>query len=787
MNGQASPRQTKANSLFEGYRPLPGTPDELIGTDGVMRDAWRGFADHFSRLTTRELAHRVTRGNQYLQDAGVFFRQYGQGDSTERSWPLSHVPVLIGESEWQQIADGLTQRADVLEAVVADLYGPARLVADGHLPAQIVAGNPEWLRPMVGAKPRGGHHLHFVAFELGRGPDGRWWVLGDRTQAPSGAGFALENRMATSRVFADFYAEANVHRLASFFGAFRDALMALRIENDSRIAILSPGPLNDTYFEHAYIARYLGFTLVEGQDLSVQDGRVMVKTVAGPSPVSVIWRRMDAAYTDPLELHGRSRIGSPGLARAAREGAVTMVNALGAGVMESRAMLAFLPRLAVALTGRPLALPTIATWWCGQTSEGDFVRANLDRLVFGSALDTSLPFDLQGIDADAARTLLDGNGSSLVAHEKVTLSTTPALANGELVARPMTIRVFLARDGESWKVMPGGYARIGADDDPAAVAVQRGGGVADVWVMSDKPVTTPTMLSSHATPSPMPGTLPSRAADNLFWLGRYVERAENAMRLHRAYHVRVAEAGDGQTVLTARLARQLDRLGIDADTGVPAGLRSTVGAALTSASHIRDRFSVDGWSALTDLARTANRFAEGVAPGDDAARAMGVLLRKISGFSGLVHDNMYRFTGWRFLRIGRALERAICVANLLADALDDKAPEGMLDHAIEVADSVLTHRRRFSLVTSHNSVTELLALDELNPRAILYQLGEIREQLDLLPRREIGPMSEPSRLALELHTGLRICRPGDVSLASMRELDGALASLSEVVTRTYLS
>ena len=326
--------------LLTSYRPLPGVADELLDKSGLVRPVWRQFVNHFLALSKEDVAQRFARGDQHLRDAGVFFRQYGKAESAERDWPLSHIPVLIHESEWNHISDGLIQRAELLESVVADLYGKNQLVADGHLPASLIGKSKEWLRPLVGVQPRSGHYLSFVAFEIGRGPDGNWWVLGDRTQAPSGAGFALENRIATARVFSEFYPAANVYRLAGFFQIFRDALRGLRNDSDSQVAILTPGLWNDTYFEHAYIARYLGLMLLEGEDLTVEHGQVMVRTVAGLAPVSVLWSRLDAAYADPLELEEGSRLGTPGIVEAVRRGNLTMVNALGSGILETRALLA---------------------------------------------------------------------------------------------------------------------------------------------------------------------------------------------------------------------------------------------------------------------------------------------------------------------------------------------------------------------------------------------------------------------------------------------------------------
>jgi uncharacterized circularly permuted ATP-grasp superfamily protein/uncharacterized alpha-E superfamily protein len=795
MEPRAIPTATPSGPAA-GYAPLAGASDELVDPQGRVRPVWQALLAHLSQLPPDEIARRFARGDQYLRDAGVFFRQYGTAESVERAWPLSHVPVLIEEAEWRHIEAGLIQRAHLLEAVMADLYGPNRLVADGHLPPSLIAASPEWLRPMVGVAPRGGHFLHFLAFEMGRAPDGRWWVLGDRTQAPSGAGFAIENRVATARVFADLYAEANVHRLAGFFRTFRDALIGLRAEPDSRVGILTPGPLTDTYFEHAYIARYLGFMLLQGEDLSVAGGRLMVRTVAGPRPISVLWRRLDSGFADPLELDPASRLGTPALVGALRHGAATLVNALGSGVLETRALLAFLPRIAPALGGEELILPNIATWWCGQPAERAHVAANHRRMVIASALSTRQPFDDDtGVVPGASLSPADcadwlaRDGAGLVAQEAVTQSTTPAFIDGRLAPRPMSLRVFVARTAAGWQVMPGGFARIGRRADASAIAMQRGGAAADVWIVSPRRVETATTLTPAGGPlrRPQPGALPSRAADNLFWLGRYVERTEGVMRLLRARNMRLAEAGDADAPLLAATDPLLAAAGVDPREGVPGGVLATMAAAIRCAGEVRDRLSPDGWSALADLSKTARRMAERVTPGDDAARAISALLRKLTGFSGLVHENMYRFAGWRFLELGRFHERAMAMASLLATLADDDAPEGALELCIEIGDSVMTHRRRYAVAASRETVIDLLALDGMNPRAVQFQLDGIRDQVALLPGAvDNGQLSALSRAVLRCHTSLATETPEGLDTPALLALRDRIGALSDQLTDCYL-
>lgn len=793
------PDDRRVARLLAGYPVSDAVPDELMEPSGRIRPVWAPFLAAIAGMTPEERAARHARGDQYLADAGVFYRQYDTPEASERAWPLSHMPLLIDETEWAMIADGLRERADLLEAVCADIYGPNRLVAEGHLPAALVAGNREWLRPLVGMRPRGGRFLQFVAFDIGRGPNGEWWVLGDRTQAPSGAGFALENRIATTRVYGDVFGEANVYRLAGFFRAFRDNLVSLREGQGGRVGIYTPGPMNETYYEHAYIARYLGFQLLEGDDLTVRNGELLVRTIAGPKPVSVLWRRVDASWADPLELAEGSTLGTPGMLGAVRAGNVTMVNALGSGVLETRALLAFLPRISEVLTGAPLKIPNIATWWCGQQAERDYVKANAAAMTLGDAFETRMLFDAADVAVPGDATLpgegegigdwLEARGAALVGQEAVTLSTAPAFDEGRLVPRPMSLRVFLARTADGWEVMPGGFARIGRSASPQ-LSMQQGGSAADVWIVSASPVRGETMLapSTSSFVREQPNQLPSRAADSFFWLGRYVERAEHTLRLSRAFHVRIAEAGTEAGPLLDLIRGELERYGSETGEGLPRGAAHSLASAANATAAIRDRFAVDGWNALNDLSRTVTQLEGETLGGDEMARALGELLRKLSGFTGLVHENMYRFLGWRFLSIGRSLERALALTGLLAATADPEAPEGALDLAIEVADAVMTHRRRYSVATSRATVLDLLALDPLNPRAVVYQLDALAEHIGHLPGSDaLRPATPPQRAILRMCTDLALQTPDSLDTAVLRTIEADISDLSDRIASAYLT
>ena len=517
-------------------------------------------------------------------------------------------------------------------------------------------------------------------------------------------------------------------------------------------------------------------------------------------PVSVLWRRLDASFADPLELRYDSHIGTPGMVEALRAGSISMINALGTGIMETRALAAFMPRLCKHLLGTGLELPEIATWWCGQGAEREFVLDNFDQLMIGPAFSTQLPFDdLRGTALGASmtaeqkadlKTRIAKDGGAYVGQEPVRLSTAPVYVDGKLEPRPITLRVYAARTDEGWTIMPGGFARVGSTTDTSALAMQRGGQAADVWVLSSKPVEQVSLLPREGEKllRNAPGNLPSRAADNLIWLGRYAERCEATVRILRAYNARLAELSKPDLPILTHCAALLETLDVDATEAMPQGLLSSIDSAVHSAGQIRDRFSPDGWLALTDLQKTAQRFAARIDTGDDATRAMTVLLRKLAGFSGLVHENMYRFAGWRFLELGRRLERAMQLARITGWLTAPEAPDGSVEMLLEIGDSVMSHRHRYSVTAGALSAVDLLVLDPLNPRSVLFQLADLREQIEALPGGiDDEQLSPAAKLALEIHTDLVIAEASNLTPERLGRLADDLGMLSSLIAAAYFT
>lgn len=814
----ARTRTERRNALLAGYRPLPGVHDELVGPDGQVRPHWEPFLAEWCAFSPDELNQRFGLADRHVHDTGVSYRVHGDLDERdpaagERAWPLSHVPLVITGAEWQTIAAGVAQRAKLLGTLLDDIYGPREMIANGLLPAAVVTGSPDYLRPLQGAP--GGGTLQLYAADLGRGPDGRWWVLQDRTQAPSGTGYALENRLALSRAFPDMFRTMNVERLAAFFQGFRAGLVASSKRVEPRICLLTPGPLNESYFEQTYLARYLGFLLVEGGDLVMREGRVHVRTIAGLKRADVIWRRIDGDFSDPLELNASSALGVAGLVQAVRRGSVHIANGLGSGVVEARALMGFLPALGEQILGEEMILPNVATWWCGQPRERAAVLDRLDEMSIapafrsaGGGLDTGpvVAADLSAGERDALRARIAARGMDYVGQEVVRLSTMPVFQNGHLQPRPMTLRVFAAATPDGWKVMPGGFCRISDEPDARAVSMQSGVRSSDVWVTSEGPVDQVTLLP---TPDRIPirritGTLPSRAADNLFWLGRYLERTEATLRLVRALLGRLIDTDptQGRNETLRRLANLLVAWG--ASPGgrgqTPASQASaalhaldqygsaiaTTREARRTASVIRERLSIDAWRLFGDMQQQLT-LEEGREPSEgEAYEIADRALKSLAAFSGLSQENMVRGPGWRFLDIGRRLERGIATCRFARHFAETTAPTDGLDALLDLTDSQITYRSRYLLGASLQPVLDLVMLDPYNPRSVAFQIDRLDTEIKDLPSlTEDGMLEAPRRLILKLAAECRTAEAARLDRTSILLFEQLLMGVSSAIADRY--
>jgi len=868
--------------LLATYAARPDRYDELcqrIGSVVVVRPHWRDFFHRLAAMPAAEVAARRAALHRQVHENGITYNVYADPRGFERPWELDLLPFMLPASEWAQIEAAVIQRATLFNRILADLYGEQTLLQQGLIPPALIYGHSGFLRPLVGAKQPRDLFLHLYAVDLARSPDGRWWVVADRTQAPSGAGYALENRGVVARALPELYRAVGVQPLVPFFEGFRDSLAELAPPSTEAplIVVLTPGPYNETYFEHAFLAREMGFPLVEGQDLTVREDKVYLRTLDGLRRVHVILRRVDDIWCDPLELRDDSALGVAGLVAAVRAGQVTVANALGSGILETGALLGYLPRLAEHVLGQKLKMPSVATWWCGESAACDYTLKHLRELVIKPAYPTvgAGPVfcrDLPTAELDALAARIAARPFEFVAQEMVNISQAPVLAEGAegngaggLVARNIGLRVFVAATPEGFRVMPGGLVRVASETDMRVVSMQHGGGSKDAWVLSEALVAArrpappvPGQLAPRERSLPTPG-LASRVAENFFWLGRYSERADGSARLGRetlrrlgglaVFEPLAAEAGvdaddPWSTPTLAALARLCERCGLllpstqslkqtpagaspgpmegrrpavatEPQSATERGIELLAGAlfddrrsgsvvanlrgVLRLAAQLRDRLSPDSWRIYNRLTEFATPATEAPSLGEAMHRLDESLLSLVT-LSGFVIESMPRDAGWRFMSIGRRIERLQFLTAALSALLT--VPEhGALEALLAVTDGEIRYRSRNARGLAPRPVAELVMFDADNPRALRYQIESLVEHVARLPDGEAlgAPLQAlltelDAALACNCLLGLsldhgspRVAAACDTVNALLWRIWGAGNTLAEAISHRYFT
>ena len=818
------------------YTPAEGYWDEALLPSGYPRRHWRELFVEVGRMGLSQLTRRWQSGRQLIQSQGITYNVANRPEGIEHSWPMDPIPLIIGEQEWAGIEQAVGQRAKLLNAILADLYGPQKLLHERKLPPALVYANPHFLRPCFGVTPPGGVHLHSYAVDIARSPDGSWWVIADRTQAPSGMGYTLQNRLVSARTLPGAFNQRHVRQLARFFDIKRETLLTLASAQrpNPTVVLLTPGPHNETYFEHSFLAGLWGIALVEGADLTVLDRRVYLKTLGGLKPVDLILRRMDDSYCDPLELRADSLLGVPGLVDAVRSGSVVIDNALGSGLVETAAHMGFLPGLCRQLLGDELKMPSVATWWCGQEKPRRYVLEHLKDLVLKSTFPQPgrHPEFPETMDAarlqDLARRI-EAQPEEFVAQERVALSTAPVRTDAGFSPRHVMLRVYAAWNGSSYSVMPGGLTRVSTQDSSLVVSMQLGGESKDTWVLgnTEEPPLSRRQLSLPMGANASKRDLPSRVAENLLWLGRYAERVEERVRFVRALLPSLSGEEDyGHTVSLETATRLLSKMEflppettmaslgeqhwqvqrwlteMVFDPSQTSTLRWNVKEMRRTAWHLKERLSLDTWRVLQQLESQFSAFVPSSADQRYLA-GMDVLdgvIVTLSAFSGMLMESTTRGFGWRFLEIGRRLERALQSAEMLGACLGAASElEPYLQLLLQIADSSITYRSRYPTVLQTELVLEVLLTDESNPRSVAFQLVTLLHQVTRLQELHDRSYDGVERaLAVKALAAIRDVRMADIAhrvpsgrFAALddliRELKGVLYEISDALTSSYLS
>lgn len=821
-----------SQTLLQSYSALSGTYDELLDASGRPREKYHFLLQSYQELGEGELELRRRELTRLLKENGVTYNVYGNLQEKARLWSLDMMPYLMESAEFSALERGLLQRGELLNALFKDLYGPRRLLFDRVVPAGVVFAAQGLLRQCHNLYQNRGRELLFFSCDLARRSDGTFVVIGDRSQAPSGTGYALENRIALSRVFPSLYRDSEVHRVAMFFRGMRKALSALPRPRDNRepvIVLLTPGPENETYFEHVFLAGYLGYTLAQATDLTVRANRVYLKTVEGHQQVDVVLRRTDDQFMDPLELRGDSLLGVPGILEAVRAGNVTVVNPLGAAVLENRSLMAYFPALCRYYFGEELILPNCETLYLGDAGHREQFFADTPRFVVKPVSRAAswrhvYPGQLTHEDFSRLRERIEARPDDYIAQEITPGSSVPVIEQGtRIVAARCIIRTYQVATESGYQVMPGGLARISANAGDIVITNQSGAGSKDIWILASEPQKEVSLLRADTADSRISrkasGGVPSRIADNIFWMARYAERAENMSRLLRNVINRVTQiedtagaaeiarllrmvthisgeypgfVGDDSAEMLLRPETEIARLIYDRD--ITGSVRYSVLSLVRTARSLRDSLSDDMRRVISQL---ENEPYASVVLSVQYAHLFDVIIY-LSSVSGLSQENMSREVGWHFLELGRRIERASFSLRVLRAFLflGDIYDKFIVENLLNINDIRITYQRRYRHRIQTDSVLDILLYDESNPRSLGYQLVRIRDFIPVLPAKSEGLRPAAEKIALRLYTDYKVTdirellsddKPGENLARWIDMLDSGLAELVANLRETYFT
>ena len=813
--------------LFQAYAPPPEAFDESVDAQGQLRLHYRALVDYLTRLGEPEMARRWGQAKRAVRDNGIAYSGYAGKVARPRTWELDALPILLAETEWTEVKRAISQRARLLNLVMQDIAGPQRLLQDGTLPAELLYSDPGYCRECRQI-PISDAHLQLYAADIARAPDGKWWVLADRTEAPSGLGYTLEHRIVMSRMLPAAFRQSNVLRLAPYFAKLQETLRDLAITNreNPRVVLLSDGPVNPYHLEDAYLARYLGYLLVEDGDLAVRSSQVMLKTLGGLQPVDIILRRLNTMNSDPL-IHN-SVAGIAGLTQAALSNNVVVANQLGSGILESTAYLAFMPQLCKAVLGEELLIPNVATWWCGNPASLDFVCANIERLWLQPAFrrrgrDAALRAQLHAASKAERLAMIKANPSKWAAQERVDRSSVPVW-DADLQAQRMAIRAYAVRDrgSDAYEVMDGGLGRVTESaNKPLELSLHEGEGSKDVWVLSETPVEFVTLLDEPRQKVEVRRSgadLPSRVADNFFWLGRRMERAEQHARLISITASRIGgempfdEQFDVPMLLRCLANEGLVEPGYAVESIRPAlpaignafaefvldatqpnSLRADVDALVRLGSLVRDRLSVHAWKIFQRIDELFRQSPSSANIGD-LLEISDALLMLLAALSGIAMESITRTQIFRFLDLGRRIERAQQVISIVEHGVlaVPHAVRPLLETTLELTESLMTYRARYMANVHTVGVLDLVLTDETNPRSLAYQLSRIKEHIDNLPRDPYHTSFRPEQRAiLSLLSSVRLLDVEDMqhratTIEELTQWNERLGGLSNLISHQYL-
>jgi len=825
-------------NLLQSYQSGIDSYDEILGVNGLVKPHWRALFSTMEKLGLDELKIRNQEIISKLRENGVTYNVYETPDGLNRPWQLDPIPFLIEQKEWNGIAKGLQQRALLLDLILKDIYGPRNLVKDAIIPAELVFDNTGFCRPCADIKLPASRQLMLYAADMARGPDGQMWILDRRTQAPSGSGYCLENRVVMSKLIPELADGMYVSKLSPFFNSLQNTV--LRLSNKSKdapnIVYLTPGPNNEAYFEHAYLASYLGYTLAQGDDLMVRNGFVWLKSIDGLQKVDVIIRRIDDDWCDPLELREDSRLGVPGLLQAIRMGNVQVLNPPGSSVLENHAFLAFMENICQYFLGEKLIMPSVATWWCGHKKELNYVVSHIDELIIKKANRKSRFRSIYGrllTKSEKAEliSMISANPHEYIAQQEVSLSTTPSLIDGNIVPRYAALRAFLVADENGYHVMQGGLTRSSPVKDRFVISNQYGGLSKDTWIVSDKTDESQEKIILHAPASVNKHiSLPSRSAENLFWVGRYCERTMavikfmnitiNVLNLDRNFggsakqeHIRfllqslthLSSTYPGfineEELLLDPYAEIIDLI---SNHNRPGTIAANIGAFLNAVSAVRNQWDLEIWRIVDHIDKGYQEIKNASSMNsNNIQKTLDGLYNNMFMFLGVISESMPRDNSFLLLETGKLIERILSRVSVIQSNFGVKNSQSVENELIEATlinhHLLVNYRQIYKSQLSVEAMLDMVLLEKTLPFSIVYMLDELKKNLGKLPSTTRGErLNEAQKAVLEASTLVKLAGISDLSKCNrnferknlfhlLSEISRLISSVSFTLTNMYFS
>ena len=798
--------QSQTSSIPEGM-------DEAFTGNGEVRTHWKYLLESLQSLGAEAIEERQKKVRRILRDDGATYKIYDEPNASQ-TWQLNPVPLLISSEEWAQTESALVERAELFNSILLDIYGERKLIQQGIIPPELLFSHAGYLRPCHNVKMQGDHQLILHGVDLVRGPNGKMKVMSDRTQAPSGAGYALENRTVMNRVFPSLFRDSHVHRLSIFFARLRQKLHELNPNGGiARVVVLTPGAYNETYFEHAYLANYLGFQLVQGSDLTVRNGYVWMRSLEGLKRVDVILRRVDDVYCDPVELKGNSQLGVPGILEVVRMGNVAIANPLGSSVLENPALLRYLPEIARVFLGRDLQMESVKTWWCGDKSDLEYVCANLKNLIIKPTYRKPGLYEVYGAELDdtklqAWQNRIRKHPYQFAAQEYIPSAKTPTWHQGQFLPRASILRTFAVASETSYAVLPGGLTRVNLDADKKIISNQRGSVSKDTWVLASEPEKQITLRpSDNQQAQENVGELPSRVVENLFWMGRYAERAESGLRLLRTVFVQLNKTEALPDLVCKTLLKAItdvtstypgftrintdlldnpepEMISIILDQQRIGSVANNLIAMIKSAEQVKEQLSSDTQRIINNIGDELDALKNNLKPGGLSApeEALAPLVTALLAFAGLMHESMIRGNGWHFMEMGRRMERALQIISglrsMLTSKFEDTEQEVLIETTLLNGEALISYRRRYQSGVNIENGLEMLLLNGNNPRSLIFQIEELAMHFADLPGNK-EMLSAENKFLLEATTALKL---SDVKELSKAET-GVRQNLDQILAR----